>query len=115
MEAIKIIYDDSIEGDGYRILEIEDNNYMMENLKGDMYNPKVNLDINIIELKKEEEEFEQKVYQEGVYGYVLERWNPEVGKGWEEIDSCWGFIGRYGIGNRHYIVEEFERYVKVNR
>jgi hypothetical protein len=81
----------------------------MENLKGDCFNPKVNTDIPEEVLKNGEREFEELVNQEGVFGYVLERWNPKPGIGWEHIDSCWGFVGQYSESDErfnHYTVEE---------
>ena len=47
-----------------------------------------------------------------MYGYVLERWNPEIGEGWEPVDSCFGFVGRYSLENDHYIVEELSAQAK---
>jgi len=42
-----------------------------------------------------------------IFGYVLEKWNPEIDKGWEPVDNCFGFVGPYGTDNQHYIVDEF--------
>jgi hypothetical protein len=47
------------------------------------------------------------------YGYVLEKWNPEPGKGFEEVDSCFGFVGQYSPKDSsglfdHYIVNELK-------
>lgn len=99
------------ESNGFRIVEIQDDCYEMEDLKGDCYNPQYNQDIDPDELKLEEEEFEEMVYLGGVFGYVLEQWNPEVGKGYEHVDSCFGFIGRYSIYNDHYIVEDLAKQI----
>jgi len=99
------------ESNGFRIVEVQDDDYDMCNLKGDCYDPRYNRDINPDKLKLEEEEFEEMVYSEGVFGYVLEQWNPEVGKGYEHVDSCFGFIGRHSIDNEHYIVEEFAKQI----
>lgn len=103
----------------YRILEIYDETtlYDLENLKGDCFNPEVNPDIDIEELKKQEKAFEKKVYNEGVYGYVLEKWNPEPGIGYEHLDSCWGFVGQYDENSEeynHYIVEELMSQIPEN-
>lgn len=95
----------------FRILEIPDHDACMEDLKGDTYNPKVNPDIDPAKLAEEERHFEDLVNREGVYGYVLERWNPEPGKGYEHIDSCWGFVGCYTPTEdtfNHYIVDELK-------
>jgi len=93
--------------DNYRIVEFRDDHFNMEDLKGDCYNPEVNYDIAPETLKSQEQDFENKVYGEGVYGYELQEWNPEVDAGWEHIDSCWGFVGAYEESgdNNHYIVE----------
>lgn len=92
----------------FRIVEIADHTYTLEDLKGDCFCPDTNTEIDVEELKKQERDFEVKVEREGVYGYSLEVWNPEVGHGWEHVDSCFGFIGQYDSKtNDHYIVDEF--------
>jgi hypothetical protein len=71
----------------------------------------VNSDIPREQLEKELEEFRDLVDREGVYGYILQKWNPAIGKGWEHIDSCWGFVGQYtelDATFNHYIIEEME-------
>ena len=88
----------------YRIIEVEDPDFTLDELKGDLFDP--TSDLCPEKLREAEIDFENQVREEGVYGYVLERWNPEIGCGWEELDSCWGFVGRYG-DHEHYIVEEF--------
>lgn len=98
----------------YRILECLDEDVDIENLKGDCFNPRANPDTDLDALAAEELLFEQRVADEGVFGYVLERWDGGIGKGWEQVDSCWGFLGRHAIGNRHYIVDEFERHISLN-
>lgn len=53
--------------------------------------------------------------QHGVYGYELQRWNPEIDVGWEHIDSCWGFVGQYSetdLTFNHYIVDEMKGQIK---
>lgn len=95
----------------YRILEYVDVDYSLENLKGDCFNPSVNPDQDPETLKNEEVQFESLVKREGVFGYVLERWNPEPGTGWEHLDSCWGFIGSYNpdsTNQDHYVVDEMK-------
>jgi hypothetical protein len=101
----------------YRILEIEDFDYSLSDLKGDCYNPEVNSDIDPMELKRQEEEFEKRVELEGVFGYALEKWNPEVGRGWDVIDSVWGFVGQYNENSEefnHYIVKELSEIAQKN-
>lgn len=88
----------------YRILEKFDHLYDVKNL------------IDESEITPEEfKKFEQKCYDDGVYGYVLEKWNPEIDTGWEHVDSCWGFIGQYDEKNEdydHYIVDELKNQIK---
>lgn len=95
----------------YRIVEHEDTNFLMENLKGETFDPKVNDDIDPQQLIEEEQAFEAKVNDEGVYGYILERWSTLQGEGWSEVDSCWGFVGLYSETTNdqcHYIVAEMK-------
>lgn len=95
----------------YRILEYVDVDFDLENLKGDCFNPKANPNQDADTLKNEETQFETLVENEGVFGYVLERWNPAPGTGWEHLDSCWGFVGSYNpesTNTNHYIVEELK-------
>jgi hypothetical protein len=92
----------------YRITEKLDIYFDMENLKGDCFIPKCNPAIPPSQLLDEEREFEERVSSLGVYGYVLEVWNPALGVGWDHVDSCSGFVGNYEEGN-HYIIEEFKR------
>lgn len=97
--------------DKYRIVEIEDFHFELESLKGDCFNPDVNTDIDPIELKKQELEFESKVECHGVFGYALEIWDEKIDMGWTHIDSCFGFIGRYDPKIEefnHYIIEELK-------
>lgn len=97
---------------GFRLMEVPDNFYSLKNLKGDCYDPDYNTNIDADELKKQEIGFEKMVLEEGVYGYVLERWNPAIGVGWEEVESCYGFVGPYSLDNDHYIVEEMANTAK---
>ncbi len=101
----KIIY----ENGGYRIVETIDNHYDIEELKGDCFRPEVNANIEPAVLKKEALEFERLVYDQGVYGYALEVWDPTVGAGWVYKDGCYGFVGQYDKNSdnfNHYIVKE---------
>lgn len=91
----------------FRIIEVNDCFWKIEDLKGDCFNQKVNSDIDPKQLEKEEISFQNKVNEEGIFGYVLEKWYPEVDTGWTEIDSCYGFVGKYQDYN-HYIVSEFK-------
>ncbi len=100
----------------YRIVEHEDPDMDIENLKGDIYNPKHIVEMHgpektIEELEQDEREFEELVNREGVFGYVLEVWNAEPGCGWEHVYSCWGFVGQYSSSENtfnHYIVDELK-------
>ena len=103
----KILY----KTDTYRVIEELDACHDMRELKGDTYTPQYNQHIDISQLLQEEKAFERMVQEEGVYGYKLERWNPEIDCGWEVVDGCYGFIGRYSIDHDHYIVEELCRLI----
>ncbi len=95
--------------DNYRIIAIRDIYCNLSDLKGDMFCPVLNHDIDARELEKQEADFEELVYDEGVYGFMLEQWCPEVDVGWTEIDACWGFVGlTHADGNDHYIIEELK-------
>jgi len=59
-------------------------------LLGDTFNPAVNLDIDPVVLKEEEQREIARIDREGVWGIVAEAWNGEE---WVHADSCWGFIG----------------------
>ena len=106
----------SSENEMYRIVEIMDNNFDIENLKGDMFNPKYIKEMHdskmtIKRLKQEEKEFEDLVNREGVFGYALEKWNPAPNTGWEHVNSCFGFVGQYSPNEEifnHYIVDELK-------
>lgn len=93
----------------FRIVEHADMDVDLDNLKGDTYNPKWNTSVSPSTLKREEIEFEEEVSREGVFGYGLQKWNPAPGKGWEHMDSCYGFVGQYSETTQrynHYIVAE---------
>jgi hypothetical protein len=95
----------------YRIVELPDLDWSFEDLCGDFYNPEVNPDIDESELIDQLEAFTKRVETEGVFGYVLEKWNPKPNCGWERVDSCWGFIGSYNHGseeNNHYVIDEMK-------
>lgn len=100
----------------FRIVEHLDVHADIEDLKGDVYNFDVcGYTGTREELRAEEVEFEETVSLEGVYGYVLEKWNPEAGKGYETVDSCWGFIGQYDETDErhnHDIVAEMKETIK---
>ena len=91
----------------HRIIEIEDFNVSMSDLKGDCFDPEVNPGLDPEVLKADEERFEQRVSDDGVYGYALQEWDPEVDAGWTHKDSCFGFVGRHAVYD-HYIVGELK-------
>ena len=110
---MRIIFE--TEDQKFRIVEHEDQDVIMEDLKGDCFNPKHNPDVDPEKLKEEEKHFENLVNREGVFGYVLEQWNPEPGKGYEHLDSCWGFVGQFNESEEtfnHYIIEEMKNQIK---
>jgi len=96
----------------YRITEHPDLDYDLDNLKGDCFNPEVCPDIP--NLKAKELAFEALVEREGVFGYQLERWDATPGRGYETIDSCWGFVGMYtDSSDSHYIVDEMKNTIET--
>lgn len=105
------IYEEGI----YRIIEIADDLYDIDDLCGDMFLPECFTDMNGLTAaqiaEKEKKIFIERIENEGVFGYILEKWNPEVGQGWEHVDSCFGFVGLHSDEN-HYIVDEFKRIIK---
>ena len=97
----------------FRIIEIQDEFSTVDDLAGDSFCPKTNLDIDPKKLEKEKADFSRQIENCGVYGYILEKWNPEVGQGWSHIDSCFGFVGQYDrITNDHYIVDEMKSQIE---
>ena len=93
----------------HRILEVENHFFNLEDLEGDSFDSKVNPSLDAQFLKFEQNAFRRDVLYKGVYGYVLEKWNPEPDQGWQHLDSCWGFVGQYNENsNRHYIVKELK-------
>ena len=122
MKTYRVIFQS--EDSQFRILEHADEYADIENLKGDCYNPKHMLEMHgpemtLEELKRQEAEFEFLVNNEGVYGYVLEQWDPRPGYGYQPVDSCWGFVGQYSDSEdrfNHYIVEELKGQIpKLNK
>ena len=100
----------------YRIIEAEDRFSTLADLKGDEFKPraKINKYFSAEELKRLERRFEKDCKRLGVYLYELQKWNPEIGKGWTKIETGFGFIGQYqksGLKVEH-IVEEFKRRMK---
>lgn len=45
--------------------------------------------------------------EDDVYGLVVEKWNPEIDKGWEHLDSIWGVEYSYIEG----AVEDYFSYI----
>lgn len=89
----------------YRIIEVIDTETSIEDLKGDMFCPKAHPDIDPEKLAAEEREFERLCELRGIYRYELQKWNPEIGKGWKCRDACKGFIGEYNTktGSNEFI------------
>ncbi len=88
------------EGDR-RLIRMPDYNYDIEDLKGDCFNPETCPEIPGEEIREQELQFEQRARDEGVWGYEVQRWNSEIGGGWEHVDSIWGFIGNDFEGSGH--------------
>lgn len=107
------------ESGNHRIMEYAQDDIELDDLKGDSYNYEASGYTGTREaLLKEEKDFEYEIESEGVYGYVLEKWNPAVDAGWEHVDSCWGFVGQYQEAPdhkyHHYIVAELIERSKDN-
>lgn len=99
----------------YRIVEHVETYVDISDLRGDMFIAEYHPNINPDTLRDEKRHFDELVEREGVYGYVLEVWNSAVGVGWEEVDSCWGFVGQYSPNEdtfNHYIVDELKGQIK---
>ena len=95
----------------HRVVEVSDCFYDLDDLKGECFSPQANPDIDATKLAKEEQEFENLVYNYGVYGYKLQVWNPATVIGWTHVNSCYGFVGQYNAKDErfnHYIVEELK-------
>jgi len=74
-------------------LDIEPDDIVdMDDLKGDCFNPKYVDHISPNRLKRQEKEFEQRVYDEGVWGIVARVKCEHCGK-WHVAASVWGFVG----------------------
>ncbi len=102
----------------YRIVETEDFFYNIDDLKGDMYKMESGFPGTAEELRAEELAFEENVKSNGVFGYVLEKWNPEPNTGYEHVDSCHGFIGQYDSSCAEYahdIVDEMKQTIKKGK
>jgi len=99
----------------FRIVESLDGTFSLDDLMGDMFCEKTNPSLDPAILKKEKDAFIELVESNGVFGYTLEKWNPEIGQGWTHVDSCWGFVGSYQKGSKdfeHYIVDELKGQIK---
>jgi hypothetical protein len=102
----------------YQIVEYPDVDFSIENLKGDLFNASLHPNIPAEVLKAEENDFENLVKSEGVFGYSLECWDTRTGEGYEPVDSCWGFVGQYREDDdqfNHSIVKEFEETILERR
>lgn len=83
---------DKHEGEDVK-LDIEpDDTWDMDNLKGDCFDPRWINHITPERLKQEEKAFEQRVYDEGVWGMVGRAKCKCCGE-WHVADSVWGFVG----------------------
>ena len=76
-----------------RIIKEPDESWIIENLKGDQFIYRENPGIDPAQLRADELAFESRIETEGVWGYLVQRWNPSVGVGWETKDSVWGLVG----------------------
>jgi hypothetical protein len=99
----------------YRITEVPDDHTRIDDLLGDYYCPVANPDLDAKQLEIDKKKMINRINEEGVFGYVLEKWNPDIDMGWEHIDSCWGFVGQYqenALDYDHYIVNELKSQIK---
>lgn len=62
----------------------------VEDLEGDMFNPRVNPDIAPEKLAEERNDFIDRINRDGIFGIIGEY---KINSGWEVADSCWGFVG----------------------
>jgi hypothetical protein len=98
----------------YRIIEVEDTTYCVEDLLGDVYCPKANPDIDIQELKRQEKKERERIAEEGVYGYrLIQLIHCDHCKTCQEceLDACYGFVGQYSEGDHlydHDIIDEMK-------
>lgn len=81
----------------YRV--VPDDDWDMENMKGDMFNPDCVDHISPEQLAEEEKEYEEMLARDGVWGCVVEEKCDHCGV-WSDTDSCWGF-------DTHDSAEEF--------
>ena len=108
---MRVIYEEN----NHRIIELPDIDYSIENIEGDSFNPDCNPDIDEEDLARQREAFYDRVSEEGVFGYIQEKWCPQVGCGWVHVDSCWGFVGQFSESEEifnHYIVNEMKNQIK---
>jgi len=61
--------------------------YDSRDWKGDTYKPECHPDLDPDILRKQEKEYEYELEHYGVVLLMLQKWNPEVGQGWEREDS----------------------------
>ena len=92
MHARTMVRWNELDEDCVRLRVEPDELICMDDLKGDVFNPLVNTDIQESKLLREEKEFEERVYQDGVVGIIGEYLCPCCGE-WVEADACWGFVG----------------------
>jgi hypothetical protein len=96
----------------YRIIEVVDLDATFKDLAGDSFNPEYIKDIDPKQLEIDAKKFRQQIDDDGIFGYILQEWNPEVDQGWERRDSCFGFVGQYNEyaeNYDHYIVKEMKQ------
>ena len=73
-----------------RLRVVWDDCSQLDDLLGDCFNPRVNPDIQPSRLEREREQEIARIEREGVVGIVTEYWTVS---GWEQADSCYGFVG----------------------
>lgn len=73
-----------------RLRIVPDDICSLEDLEGDLFNPRANPGIPDSRLQRDREVFIAKVNREGVWGIVGEYFDGEA---WQHADSCFGFIG----------------------
>lgn len=98
--AEKEILYEALEHMGLARINMEpDDDWSIEDLEGEMFDPRVNTDINPNTLKKEQASYRRRVNEEGVHAAVLEVRN-DIGEPFQEIECVGGFVGDdfYGSG-----------------
>ena len=101
-DNMRVIY----QKDSHRIIEEHDEDSTFEDLAGDSFKSGCNPTVMIELLLDDAKEFRERIETEGVFGYVLEKWNPDIDRGWEHVDSCFGFVGRYDEDkNNHCLIK----------